>query len=176
MIILFCVVVIRIEEICKYNSVLYDFHVFHCISLIYHIIRHFLEKYVTTKIKDHKILVQMSILSSKLDEVNASYVCKYSSILWDFHVFHCIFINLHIIIHFFEKYVRIKIEDHKILVLMNKLRNWMKLTHVRLVNIIQSCETYMYFINLPYDYALFSKNMYESKLKLYFLWKLIFII
>ncbi len=44
---------------------------------------HFLEKYITIKIKDYKILVRMSILSSKLDEVNASYACKYNSILCD---------------------------------------------------------------------------------------------
>ncbi len=56
--------------------------------MIYHIIMHFLEKYVSIKIKDHKILVLMSIiLSSKLDEVNASCAHKYNSILWDFHVF-----------------------------------------------------------------------------------------
>ncbi len=58
-----------------------DFHVFHCISLIYHIIMHFLKKCVTFKIKNHKILVGMSILSKKLDEVNARCACKYNSIL-----------------------------------------------------------------------------------------------
>ncbi len=122
-IISFCVAVIRIKEICKYNSVLCDFHVFHCISLIYHIIIRFLEKYVRIKIKDSKILVRMSILSSKLDEVIASYACnKYNSVLWDFRVFHCISSIYHIIMLFFpEQYVRMKIEDHKILLLMNKL-------------------------------------------------------
>ncbi len=49
---------------------------------------HFLEKYATIKIKDRKILVRMSILSSELDEINASYAYKYNSILWDLHVFY----------------------------------------------------------------------------------------
>ncbi len=42
---------------------------------------HFLEKYVRIKIKDYKILVLVSILSSKLDEVTENYACKYNSIL-----------------------------------------------------------------------------------------------
>ncbi len=62
----------------------------------------------------------MSKLSLKSDEVNASYVWKYNSILWDFYVFHCISSIYHIIMHFFEKYVGIKIEDHKFFVLMNE--------------------------------------------------------
>ncbi len=70
--------------------------------------------YFGIKIKDHKILVLMSTLSSKLDEVRASYACKYNSILL------CISLIYLIIMHFFEKCIRIKIEDHKILVLMNK--------------------------------------------------------
>ncbi len=40
------------------------------------------------KIEDHEILVLMSKLTLKLDEVNASYACKYNSILQDLHVFH----------------------------------------------------------------------------------------
>ncbi len=48
----------------------------------------FLEKYVRIKIGDHKILVLMSQLSSKLDKVNASYACKYNSVLWDFRIFY----------------------------------------------------------------------------------------
>ncbi len=63
-------------------------HVFHCISMIYHIIIHFFEKYVRIKIKAHIILVQLSKLSLKLNEVNANYACKLNSILWDFYVFH----------------------------------------------------------------------------------------
>ncbi len=74
---------------CKYNSIIWDFHVFHCISSICCIIMHFFEKYLEIKIKDHKILVLMSRPSSKLDEINASYASKYNSILWDFYVFHC---------------------------------------------------------------------------------------
>ncbi len=104
---------------CKYNSILWDFHVFRCISLIYHIIMYFFEKYVRIKIEEHKILILTGILSSKLDEVNASYTCKYNSIPWDFHVLYCISSIYHIIMYFFEKYVRIKIEDHKILIFMN---------------------------------------------------------
>ncbi len=42
---------------------------------------HCFEKYVTIKIEDNKILVLMSILLPKLDDVNASYPCKYNSIL-----------------------------------------------------------------------------------------------
>ncbi len=76
----------------------------------------YFEKYVRIKIEDHKILVLMCQLSPKFDEVKASYPCEYNSILWDFCVFHCISSIYHII-HFFEKYVRIKIEDHKILFL-----------------------------------------------------------
>ncbi len=46
------------------------------ISLIYNIIIHFFKKYVRIKIKDYKILIRMSKLSPKLDEVNVSYACK----------------------------------------------------------------------------------------------------
>ncbi len=72
---------------------------------------HFLEKYVTIKIKDYKILLRMSILSSKLNKVNASYVCKYNSILSCISLY---FINLSI-------FSKNKIKYHKILVLMNKI-------------------------------------------------------
>ncbi len=83
---------------------------------------HFLEKYVTIKIKDRKILVRMSALSSKLDEDNVSYACKYNSSRYDFHVFRCISsLYYHIILHFFGKYLRIKIKDHKIHFLMRIL-------------------------------------------------------
>ncbi len=82
---------------------------------------HFSKKYVRIKIEDHKIAIGMSNLSPKLNEVNASYPCKYNSILRDSHVFHCISSIYHIIMHFFEKYIRIKIENYKILVLMSKL-------------------------------------------------------
>ncbi len=70
----------------KYNSILRDFHVFHSISSIYHIIMHFFEKYAKIKIEDHKILVRINKLSPKFDEINASYTCKCNSILWDLHV------------------------------------------------------------------------------------------
>ncbi len=73
---------------CKYNSVLWDFHVFHCISSIYHIIMHFFEKYVRIKIEDHKILLLLNKRSPKFDEINASYACKYNLVLWDLLVFH----------------------------------------------------------------------------------------
>ncbi len=42
---------------------------------------HFFEKYIRIKIEGHKIFVLLSILSPKLDEVNASYACKSNSIL-----------------------------------------------------------------------------------------------
>ncbi len=48
---------------------------------------HSFEKYVRIKIVDHKILILMSKLSPKLDEINASYPCKYNLILRDFHIF-----------------------------------------------------------------------------------------
>ncbi len=38
---------------------------------------HFFEKYIRIKIENHKILVLISKLSPKLDEVNASYPCEY---------------------------------------------------------------------------------------------------
>ncbi len=76
----------------------------------------FFEKYIRIKIEDHKILVLISKVSPKSDEVNASYLQKYNLILSDFHIFSCISSIYHIIMHFFKKYVRIKIEDHKILV------------------------------------------------------------
>ncbi len=44
---------------------------------IYHIITHFLEKYVRIKIENHKILILISKLSPKLDEVNTGYLSKY---------------------------------------------------------------------------------------------------
>ncbi len=66
------------------------------------------------------------------------------------------YINLPHNYTFFRK-IKIKIKDHKIPVRLNFHRNWMKLTQVMHVNIIQSCETYMYFINLPHNYALFQK-------------------
>ncbi len=60
---------------------------------------------------------------------------------------------------FFEKYVRIKIEDHKILVLMSKLSQKLDKINVSYPckYIIQSVRlscTSMYFINLLYNYAL----------------------
>ncbi len=71
------------------QSWLWDFHTFHRISSIYHlIVIYFFGKYVRIKIKDHKILVRMSKISPKLDEVNASWACKLNSILWYFYVFH----------------------------------------------------------------------------------------
>ncbi len=84
---------------CKYSSILWDFYVFHCISLIYHIIRHSSEKDVRIKIEDQKIPFLMSKLSPKLDEVNASYPRKYNSILWDFHAFHCVSSVVFIVFH-----------------------------------------------------------------------------
>ncbi len=39
----------------------------------------------------------------------------------------------------------------------------MKLMQVIPVNITQSCETFMYFINLPYNYALFRK-IYKNQI------------
>ncbi len=75
---------------------------------------HFFAKYVRIKIEYHTILVLMNKLSPKLDEINASYACKYNSILWKRI---CILSIYHKIMYLFEKYVRIKIEDHKILVL-----------------------------------------------------------
>ncbi len=80
----------------------------------------FFKKHVRIKNENHKIPVLMSKLSPKLDEVNTSYPCKYNSTLGDFHVFHCISSVYHIIMHFSKKYVRIKIEDLNILILMNK--------------------------------------------------------
>ncbi len=102
---------------CKYNSILWDFHVFHCISSIYHIIIHFFEKYIRIKRKDYKILVQTSKLSLKLDEVNVIFFCKLNSILWAFYIFRQFTTQL---CTFFKKKVRIKIEDHKILVLLSE--------------------------------------------------------
>ncbi len=50
--------------------------------------------------------------------------------------------------HFFEKYVRIKIENHKILILLSKLS--LKLDKINASYpckyITQFCETFMYFI------------------------------
>ncbi len=111
---------------------------------------HFFEKYVSIKIENQKILVLMSKLSPKLDEVNASYPCKYiNSVLWDFHVIFRISSIYYIITQFFKKYVRVKIEDHKILVLMSKLSP--KLDEINVSYPCkyksQSCETFMYFIN-----------------------------
>ncbi len=81
-IVLFRVSVIWIEEICKHNSVLCNFHVLHQFTTLLCIF----SKCVRIKIKYHKICVRMSILLSMLDKVNASYACKYNSILCDFHV------------------------------------------------------------------------------------------
>ncbi len=39
---------------------------------------HSFKKYVRIKIENQKILVLMSKLSPKLDQVNASYPCKYA--------------------------------------------------------------------------------------------------
>ncbi len=108
--VLMSILSLKLDEInasyaCKYNSILWDFHVFHCTSSIYHKIMHFFEKLIRIKIKDHKILVLMSILSPKLDEVNASYAYKYNSILWLL----CISLIYHIIVHFLKEYFRIKI-------------------------------------------------------------------
>ncbi len=58
------------------------------------------EKYVRVKIEDHKILVLMSKLSPKFDEVNASYPCKYNSVLLRLP---CISSIPHIIMLFFKK-------------------------------------------------------------------------
>ncbi len=67
----------------KYNSILWAFRVFHCISSIYHLINHFFEEYIRIKIEEHKILILTSIPSPNLAEVNASYTYKYNSILFD---------------------------------------------------------------------------------------------
>ncbi len=75
-IISFCITVIRIKKICKYNSILCHFYVYHCVASIYHIIMHFLKKYVRIK-----ILVLINKLSPKLDEINACCACKYNSYL-----------------------------------------------------------------------------------------------
>ncbi len=57
-----------------------------CVSSIYHAIIHFFEKYASIKIENHKIFTLMNKLSPKLDEVNGSYLCKYSTVLWDFDI------------------------------------------------------------------------------------------
>ncbi len=107
---------VNASYVCEYNSIPWDFHVFHSISSIYHLITHFFEKYVRIKIEDHKILALMKKLSLTLDEINTSYVCKYNSIRGRLT---CTLSIYHIIMHFFEKYIRIKIEDYKILVLLS---------------------------------------------------------
>ncbi len=43
---------------------------------------HFFEKYVIIRIEDHEILFLMSKLSSKLNEVNASYPHKYNELCY----------------------------------------------------------------------------------------------
>ncbi len=83
----------------------------------YYIIMHYFEKFVIIKIKDRKILVWMSILSWKLDEVNLSYVSKQFNPVR----LSCISRIYHIIMHLCEKFVRIKIKDRKILVGMSIL-------------------------------------------------------
>ncbi len=60
--------------------------------------------------------------------------------------------------YFFEKFVRIKIEDHKIPVLMSRLLP--KLDEVNASYPCKcnlSCETFMYFIEVPHNCALFQK-------------------
>ncbi len=100
--------------VCKYNSIPWYWHVFYQFTT-YHIIMNFFKECVRIKIEDQKILVLMSILPTKLDEVNTNYALKYcNSILWSFHVFHCISSIYHIIMYFFPKSIRIKIEDHNI--------------------------------------------------------------
>ncbi len=44
-----------------------------------------------------------------------------------------------------------------------KLENWMMLTQVIPVNIIQSYKTFMYIIDLPHNYALFQKTCENKK-------------
>ncbi len=80
----------------------------------------FFEKYLRIMIEDHKILVLVSECSRKLNEINVSYPYKYKSVVWYVHVFHRILLIYHIIRGFFKKDVRIKIENHKILVLMSE--------------------------------------------------------
>ncbi len=54
--------------------------------------------------------------------------------LWDFNIFLAVMREI-CIFFFFEKHVRIKIEEHKILVLMSEVHgNRMKLTQVTAVN------------------------------------------
>ncbi len=96
-------------------------HVFHGILFIHRIIMLFSGKYLRIKVEDHKMLVLVSKLSPKLLELNASYPCKYTSILWDFYVFQCISTIHHIIIHFSKKYLRRKLKNINILVLISKL-------------------------------------------------------
>ncbi len=75
---------------------------------------HFFEKYIRIKIENQKILILMSKLSPKLDELKRKLsLWIYNSILWDFHVVHRIASIYHIIMQFFEKYVRIKIDDNE---------------------------------------------------------------
>ncbi len=140
----------------KYNLLLWDFYVFWCISSTNrYIILHFYEKYVRIKIEDHKILVLVSNLLPKLFEVNTSYPWKYNSMLWNFYVFQCISSIRHIITHFLEKYIRIKIEDRKILALMSKHSQKLdEVNPIYPINIIQSCQTSMYFINLSLDHII----------------------
>ncbi len=60
--------------------------------------------------------------------------------------------------HFFKKYIGIKIEDIKILVLISKLSPKLdEINAIIPINIIQSWEIFTYFINLPHNYALFQK-------------------
>ncbi len=83
---------------------------------------HSFEKYVIIKIKNHKILVLMSIRSPKLDKIDASYPGTYITQSCKTFMYFFVFISLiyHIIMHFFEQYVEIKIEDHKILILTSE--------------------------------------------------------
>ncbi len=48
----------------------------------------FFQKIRQNQIEDHKILILMNNLSPKLDEINASYACKYNSIMRDLYVFY----------------------------------------------------------------------------------------
>ncbi len=68
---------------------------------------HFFKNYFGIKIEDHKILIPMSELSPTLDEVNAIYHFNPVRLL-------CISSIYHILMQFLM--LRIKIEDHKVLV------------------------------------------------------------
>ncbi len=59
---------------------------------------------------------------------------------------------------FLEKYVIIKIKDHKIVIGMSILSSKLDEVNPMSVNIIQSCDTFLYFINLPIMMHFFLKN------------------